>query len=288
MLYRRRPTPLHSARATVGAAWCGALLLAILLAQGPLTLGLLGLAVLGAGAAARSLRPVVRAAALMLPVAILFALIGALVARQGLTVVFRIGDLGPFGRGDITLEAIVYGLVFGLRLVLLTAASVLLAACVDPDALLRAAGRRSLRSALGATLALRLVPALAADARRFDEARRLRPVPPRGGRVVVLRAVTAGALDRALDVATTLELRGFGGPAARARRAVEPRSRPDLAFTASALALVAITAALRATGFGGFAAYPVLRGAAGEQLVAGLALALAALLPFAVRRGVGR
>lgn len=288
MLYRRRPTPLHTARASTGAAWCGSLLLAILFARGPLTLALLGLAVFGAAALAHTLRPVVRAALLMLPIALLFALISALVARQGLTVIARIGDLGPFGQGDITLEAVVYGLLFASRLVLLTAASVLLAACIDPDALLRAAGRRSLRSALGATLALRLVPALAADARRFDEARRLRPVPARGGRVAVLRAVTGGALDRALDVATTLELRGFGGEAARRWRPAEPRSRQDLAFAASALALVALTALSRATGLGAFTAYPQLSGAVAGQLVIGTSVALAALAPFAVRRGVGR
>lgn len=287
MLYRHRPTPLHSARASTGAAWCGALLLAILLARGPLTLALLGLAVFAAAALAQTLRPVARAALLMLPIALLFALISALVSRQGLTVIARFGDLGPFGQGDITLEAVVYGLLFALRLVLLTAASVLLAAAIDPDALLRAAGRRSLRSALGATLALRLVPALAADARRFDEARRLRPVPARGGRVAVLRAVTGGALDRALDVATTLELRGFGGAATRRSRPAEPRSRQDLAFAASALALLALTALVRATGLDAFAAYPQLSGSAAGQLVSGAVLTLAALAPFAVRRGVG-
>lgn len=289
MVYRYRPTPLHAARATVGLAWCAALMLALLLAANPATLviggmtGLLGARLAGIG------RSVVRAMLFMLPWAVAFAVVNAIVARQGLTVVVRLGDLGPFGQGDVTLEALTYGLVFGLRLVALMIPSALFALAVDPDQLLRVAGRFSLRSALGATMATRLVPTLAADARRLEEARRLRPVAPRGGRVAVLRAVTAGALDRALDVAATLELRGFSSETA-VRRAGDhrPWSRQDWAFTASALAMVVVMVWTRASGAGAFAAYPEITGSLAAGLVPGLALMLSALLPFTVRQGIAR
>jgi len=289
MIYRYRPTPLHAARATVGLAWCAALMLAILLAANPATLVLGGLTGLLAAQLAGIGRPVLRAALFMLPWAIAFALINGIVARQGLTVVVRLGDLGPFGQGDVTLEALIYGLLFGLRLVALVIPSALFALAVDPDQLLRVAGRFSLRSALGATMATRLVPTLAADAKRLDEARRLRPVAPRGGRVAVLRAVTAGALDRALDVAATLELRGFSSETA-VRRAGDhrPWSRQDWAFAASAVAIVAVTVTTRVVDAAPFSAYPQITGSLAAGLVPGLALMVAALLPFLARRGVSR
>ena len=104
------------------------------------------------------------------------------------------------------------------------------AAAVDPDELLRGvAARLSFRSALTAALATRLVAG--ARARRAaacatpSAAGRAQPAR-RGSRV--LRAVTAGALDRAVDVAATLEVRGFGARR-RARRGaaavVAPRPR---------------------------------------------------------------
>ena len=57
--------------------------------------------------------------------------------------------------------------------------------------------------------------------------------------MAVLHAVTAGALDRATDVAATLEVRGFGF-ARRPPRMPRPWSRHDFAFAASAVAGPAI------------------------------------------------
>ncbi len=47
---------------------------------------------------------------LALPLAVLVAVINALVVRDGLTVLARLGEVPPFGQIDITLEALVYGL----------------------------------------------------------------------------------------------------------------------------------------------------------------------------------
>ena len=70
-----------------------------------------------------------------------------------------------------------------------------------------------------AALATRLVPVLARDARRLRRRAALPAGAPAPRRVAVLRAVTAGALDRAIDVAATLEVRGFGARAAPPARA---------------------------------------------------------------------
>ena len=99
----------------------------------------------------------------------------------------------------------------------------LFSACVDPDELLRLLRRLSYRSALTASLATRLVPVLARDALRMGDAARCRPHPP--GRLAVTRAALAGALERAVDVAAALEVRGYsrggrpsrGGGAGRGR-----------------------------------------------------------------------
>jgi energy-coupling factor transport system permease protein len=345
LFYRRLPTPLHAARAGVGALWVASLSAAALLLFHPLALAALTLAVLGAAAGVGVGREVTRALRTAAIVALPIVTVNVLVSREGLTVFARLGDLGPFGQGDLTVEALVYGAVIALKVTLLILIMTLASLAIDPDELLRALRRFSFRSALTASLATRMVPLLAADAQRLAEAQRTRPGGAPGGargRVLLLGALVGGSLDRAMDVAATLELRGFatasgrtrtgtprgrgrgrghghvrvrgdggregghergreheherrgGGGQARGRvyryDAVRPRrpwSRHDLAFTASALAVLALALTARLTGIASFDAYPLLR----MRLDAGtlalcIALIAAVLLPLCDRRGV--
>jgi energy-coupling factor transport system permease protein len=284
--YRRRPSPLHAARAGAGAAYCLALACAALLVSNPLELGAVTVAVFAAGALAGVGREMRRASLLALPMALVIALINALVTRDGLTVIVRLGHLPLLGETDITLEATTYGAVLGLRAAALILVGALYTAAVDPDEVLRLFRRVSFHSALTATLATRLVPVLARDSRRLADAQRCRPGPP-PSRWHLFRATTAGALDRALDVAAALEVRGYGA-ARRPPRSSRAWSRHDLAFTASALAIVALAAVARYGGVAPFHAYPSLHMASGpDALGLAAAILLVAVLPFADRRGVG-
>jgi energy-coupling factor transport system permease protein len=136
-----------------------------------------------------------------------------------------------------------------------------------------------------------MIPVLAADAQRLAEAQRTRPDgPQRGarGRVALLRAVIGGSLDRAMDVAATLEVRGFA-TARRAPRMPRPWSRHDAAFLASAVAVFALALLGRLTTVAHFDAYPEVRAATGAATVVLAAGLLAAvLLPFTDRKGIER
>jgi energy-coupling factor transport system permease protein len=280
MTYLRRASPLHAARASIGAAYCGALVFAALVIAHPLVLGVLALAVLVAGVGAGVGARVARSLYLSAPMALLIIAVNALVSRGGLTVLARLGDGGPLGQLDITLEAVAYGAKEALVLVVILASAALASAAVDPDQLLRSLRRVSFRSALTATIATRMVPLLALDARRIGEAQRCRPNP--GGRLAVMRAITANVLDRSLDIAATLEVRGYGS-ARRPTRVRRPWSRHDLAFAVSAAAIVALALAVPAP----FSFYPAIHGSYGvSTFVLAGALVLAALAPFVQRRGI--
>jgi energy-coupling factor transport system permease protein len=289
LFYRRLPSPLHATRAGVGALWVAALSVATLLLDHPLALLTLLAAVLFAGAGARVggllLRSMRTAAIVWLPI----VLVNVLVSRSGLTVFARLGDLGPFGQGNLTLEAVVFGAVIALKVMLLILITTLASLAIDPDEALRILRRLSFRSALTASLATRMIPVLAADAQRLSEAQRTRPAgAPRGtrGRLALLRAVIGGSLDRAMDVAATLEVRGFA-TARRAPRLPRPWSRHDIAFLASAGAVLALALVGRLAGAARFDAYPEVHapvGAGTLALCAGLLIAV--LAPFADRRGV--
>jgi energy-coupling factor transport system permease protein len=289
LFYRRRASPLHATRAGVGVLWAAALSLATLLLDHPLALLTLLAAVLLAGAGAGEGQVLARSMRIAAIVSVPIVLVNVLVSRQGLTVFARLGDLGPFGQGDLTVEAAVFGAVIALKVMLLILITTLASLAVDPDETLRIVRRLSFRSALTASLATRMIPVLAADAHRLAEAQRTRPTgSPRGarGRLALLRAVVGGSLDRAMDVAATLEVRGFA-TARRAPRMPRPWSRHDLAFLASALAVAGLAFLAMIGGATRFDAYPEVHAPVGAGTIAVCAaLLLAVVLPFADRRGV--
>jgi energy-coupling factor transport system permease protein len=298
--YRRLSSPLHAARAGVGAAWALALTVAVLMLFHPLVLLALAVAVLGAGFAAGIGRPLAHTLRTAAIVAVPIIAVNVLVSREGLTVFARLGDLGPFGQGDLTVEAAVYGAVIGLKVTLLILVTTLASLAVDPDELLRGFRRLSFRSALTASLCTRMIPLLAADSQRLAEAQRTRPDGAAAGpraRVALLGAVIGGSLDRAMDVAATLELRGLAAarqqrrsPSAHGVRMSYPSrpwSRHDIAFACSAIAILALAAVGRLSEAASFRAYPLVHMPVTiGTLVLCAALIAAVLLPFVDRRGI--
>ena len=279
-VYRRRPSPLHAASAGATTALCVSLALVCALYDHPVVVVAVIVAVIGAGLAAGVGSEIARAARLSVPLALLVTLINPLVYAEGNTLLVRGGSvLGH--RFDITLEALAAGGLAGLRVAAFVMPFALFAACVDPDDLLRSLRRVSYRSALTAALATRLVPVLARDATRMGDAARCRPHPP--GRLAVARAALSGALERAVDVAAALEVRGYsaGRRSARAHRSL---SRHDVRVLTAAVIVVSATVAGKLGGVAPVASYPVLEITLGPAEFALSALLLvAAAVPFAGR-----
>jgi energy-coupling factor transport system permease protein len=93
-------------------------------------------------------------------------------------------------------------------------------------------------------------------------------------------------LDRALDVAAALEVRGYGA-ARRPPPGRRPWSRHDLAFVGAASAVAALAIGVRVGGLATFVAYPAVHVAVRPAGAVALgALVACALAPFCDRRGV--
>lgn len=264
--YRRTGSTLHAARTSVAIAYIGAVCAVALVYDHPLVLCGALAGVVGAALAAGLGRELARGARLAAPLAILVALVNPLVSREGLTLLVQGPVVPVLGRLDITLEALLYGAVAGLRVLVVALAFTLYSAAVDPDELLRGFRRLSLRSSLTASLATRLVPVLGRDAERLSDAYVLRAASSGavGGRreqvrraAILSRALAAGALERAVEVAAALEVRGYASASrVEVRREPPPWSRHDLAFSAAALSIVSLIVIGRLAGLAGFNAYP--------------------------------
>ena len=169
----------------------------------------LGAAIAGLAAGAR--RAVAVAFRLGVSLAVFITVVNGLVTDRGVTVLARLGHFPLLGQVNVTAEALVAGASIGLRAMAAMIAAAVYSACVDPDRVLRLLRPLAGRSALTATLISRLVPVAARDATRLREAARLRgPAAAPVGRGAFARRLLAGSLDRSVDVAATLELRGYG------------------------------------------------------------------------------
>ena len=313
--YVPRQGPLQSASPGAAIVYVGSLVAVAFLYSSPLVLLAAGLGAYLAGSLAGA-REAVRAALRMsVALALLIVVVNALVVDRGETVLLRLGEWPLLGQVDVTAEALASGAVIGLRAAVTMIAFAVYSSCVDPDRVLRALRPVAGRSALTAALISRLVPVAAADASRLRDAGRLRgPAAAPLGRATMARRLLAGSLDRAVDVAATLELRGYslaapdaarGGvlgwldrvrrrtvrsphqppcvpaPLGPARARWRFKSRYDRRFYTVGAAVLVAAVAGKVVGADGFRAYPTIQiGLSATTLVLSLLLVLAGLAPW--------
>jgi energy-coupling factor transport system permease protein len=175
---------------------------------------------------------------------LLFALtipFNALSIHVGDVVLFRLPASWPIVGGAITLEAIVAGAVSGLSLLSILVVFAAFNAAVDHYQLLRATPAFLFQAGVVISIAVTFVPQMVLSAREIREAQRIRGHRFRGLRdlLPLVMPLLASSLERAIQLAETMEARGFAS-------AVQPLSgRAALASQAGTLAgLLALLAGL--------------------------------------------
>jgi energy-coupling factor transport system permease protein len=283
LAYTPRPGRLQSAAAPAAIAYLASFCVVAFAFSNPIVLAGAGAGVAVAGLVARAGRALALSVRWGLALGILIVAVNGLVTDRGETVLVRGGELPVLGSIDVTLESLAAGGVLALRILVVMMAFAVYSASVDPDRVLRLVRPVARRSALTATLIARMVPLAAADHSRLGDAAALRgPGAAPAGRATLARRLVAGSLDRAVDVAATLELRGYalspGGSALEAAR----RSRYDRRFLVTGAAIAVGGVAARLAGIGGLEAYPELSIDTGAAtLVLAAAVPIAASAPFA-------
>jgi energy-coupling factor transport system permease protein len=166
-------------------------------------------------------------------------LFSPLVGSYGGVVYWDGPSVPVLGGVDVTSEEIEEALFQSLRLVAVGLAFAAYALLLDHDRLLQAGGALR-RSALAIGLATRLFPTLERDAAGYVEALRGRGVEVEGlrGRARLLSPLLAGSLERSLNLAESMEARGFGRPG-RTRAPRPPWRRVDRLAIAGAAIVVA-------------------------------------------------
>jgi len=284
LAYVPRGSALDRCGALAASAYFLALAAAAFAVSNPIALAGVAVAVALVGVLAGARRALGLAARWGGVLALLMVATNAVASQRGDTIVFRGGELPGVGRIDVTAEALCEGAILGARVAIVIAAFAVYTAAVDPDRVLRLFRPLARRSALTATLIMRLVPLAAADHAAVREAASLRgPAAAPVGRGALARRLVAGSLERAVDVAATLELRGYSRGAPRRARRTAPL-REGAPFALAAAAIAAVVFAGRVGGAFAYESYPLVSLAAGpDTLALAAALPVLAAAPFAPR-----
>ena len=257
LAYEPGASRLHRATPRASVCLLGALVAVAFAYSSPLVLLGVGAAAAAVGLLAGAGRAVRAALLVSMPLLVVMTLINALVYHRGDTVLVRGWEMPVLGNTDVTLESLVAGAAIGLRVVVVVIAFAVYSACVDPDRVLRALRPLARRSAMTAALVNRLVPVTVADLGRLREATALRgPGAEPVGHAAMARRLVAGSLDRTVDVAATLELRGHSLPAIA--RLARERSLADRSLLLAAAAIAAVAVWAGFAGAGGFETYPTV------------------------------
>ena len=247
--------PLHHglARLHPGAALAviGALLTAGFVVAGPAQLAVLLVLIVAVLGLTRRLRAALPYLRFALYVAAFLVVLNPLFSRGGVDVLWRV-DL-PWFDIRVTLQGLVFGLGSALRLGVVVGAFALYNVALDPDEQLALMSALSFRSGLIVSLATRLFPVLSRDAARISDAQRSRGVELDRGRrrdraaarLPLLSALLTQSLERAMDVAESMEARGFGRTGRRDwKRGRRWRPADRLTTAAALLAAGALVAGL--------------------------------------------
>lgn len=285
--YRPGRSSFHTAHPLVAALPLIVLGTTALVVESPIVIGSVVVAAWLIGRAVGARTALAQALRFSIPLAVLMVVVNGLISHAGATVIFRGPDIPVVG-GAITLEAFAAGAVIAMRIVAVALLFAIWSACVDPDRVLMALRPVARHSALTATLVSRLVPVAAADYERLVEASRLRgPAAAPVGRAQLARRVVVGSLDRSVEVAATLELRGHSLSSSRfdrrSRNLVESLASLLSGGAAPLVSAILMSAAIGVAlgvGAGSFTAYPSLR-----LDLSPITVALAAALPFVALLG---
>lgn len=204
---------------------------------------------------------------LSFPLILTILLMNILFSRAGTTVLAELS--GGEGRWLLTFtwEALAYGAVMALRLMVIIGSCASFFTLVSPDKMMLLMGKFGHKWALTLNLTLRLVPLMIEDYSRIAEVQRCRGVGlSSGGIGARLRSILPtssilllSSLERSAELAESMYARGFGsGPRSSYQKAVWNNTSSRL--TAGLLAAVVISIIATICGWSHLNYYPTLAG----------------------------
>jgi len=268
--YQPSDTPIHRLNPICKLAWIGCISVLALLFNDPAYLALLFISTLPVIVTARVCKEWLALMKLTLCLSAAIVLINALVAgQQGSHILLQAPfEIPVFGVPTLSVEAILYGLAMSLRLFTIISAFAVLTLTVHPDDLMLSMLKMRLphKAVMVATLSSRFFPTLMDDAERITAAQKSRGLDLDAGnlahkvraRMSIIVPLLSNSLDRAIQIAESMESRAFGSGKARTSFKELRLSGTDGATLAFMVLALSFGVFARLAGYGDYAYYPSL------------------------------
>lgn len=152
---------------------------------------------------------VIRAGLLLAAVSVIF---NVLTVRAGNLVIVAVPGWAGWLAGDLTWNAVIFGLLSAIAILGLIVTWATVAAAIDWAGLTRILPDRLLGFAVGGSIALNLIPQTVASLGEIREAAAARGFGVKGPRslAALVSPVLTGSMERALRLSEVLDARGFG------------------------------------------------------------------------------
>jgi len=242
------------------AAWSACCLFIVLSTTNPVYKVLVlaaALSALAAGAGIRRIRGLLIAVLLVSAFAIALNFVSA---HLGTTVLFELPAQIPALGGPYTLEALVFGASGGVTISAAILAAAPFSLLLDSHEVMDALPAALSRTGVAIASSLNLVPAVATSFVEVTEAQRLRGWRPRGPRswIDVVVPVVLTSVEGSIQLAESMEARGFGSGARTAMASHALRRSDWVLVAASGLALAAFAVSRAAGWAADWYPYPTL------------------------------
>ena len=294
--YQKKNTVIHRLNPVVRLAWGGGLVILSLIFDNPLYIMILFMAIVLMVKLSGIWREWASVLKLCLWLGVSIIVINALVSYNGVNVLVAAPFTLPvLGRPVITMEAIAFGAVMALKLIVIISAFAFINLTVHPDDIMSVLLKMKFpqKSVLVTSLSTKFVPCLVEDIQRISDAYRTRGVRLDTGnwmtrlkkRAGIIVPLLSNSLDRSIQVAEAMEARAFGTGQKREFYKDIKFSRLDLITLVVAIAPLAAGIILRIMRYGSYQFYPTL----GQinppffewALLAMLSFVLIAIIPLA-------
>jgi energy-coupling factor transport system permease protein len=242
------------------AAWSAACLFIALFTTNPAYKLLVLAAAFTALAATAGLRRMRRLVIGVALIAAFDALLNFVSAHLGRTVLFALPDSVPALGGPYTLEALAFGVSGGVTIAAAIFAAAPFSLLLDAHEVMDALPGFLSRTGTAIAASVNLVPAVATSFTEVSEAQRLRGWRPRGPRswAEVVVPVVLTTAEGSIQLAESMEARGFGGARRTSFEATRLATTDWLLVAASAVATIGFVLAHAAGWAADWYAYPAL------------------------------
>jgi len=294
--YQDKDTVIHRLSPFTKLAWGGGVVILSLIFNHPVYILILFLSLIPLVKLAGVWREWAPMLKFSLWLGIIIIVINALVSYHGQHVLVAAPfQLPILGRPVITLEAIAFGAVKALTLVVIISTFALINLTVHPDDIMSVLLKMKLpyKSVLVTSLSTRFIPCLVEDVGRISDGYRTRGVQLDAGnwfkkmrnRAKITISLLANSLDRAVQVAEAMEARAFGTGQKRVLYKDITISGMDSVTLIIGILPLAAGIAVRILGFGDYQYFPTLPaigfGLLEWALLGMMILLLVAILPLA-------